>query len=76
MVCAWGRFFPQRFVTCWTRRAKLKLRSIPVEIAEATVGKSGHVVEAQVIGTMADGGPVCATIKPHAVTWGLVRDVD
>ncbi|WP_439570640.1 hypothetical protein [Methylibium sp.] len=24
---------------------------------------------------MADGGPVCASVKPHAVVWALVRDV-
>lgn len=59
----------------WTRRAKLKLRSIPVEIAEAALGKLGQVVEARIVGTMADGGPVCATVKPHAVTWGLAQDV-
>jgi hypothetical protein len=61
--------------SCWTRRAKLKLGSIPVEIAEAAAGKPGQVVEARVLGTMGDGGPVCASVKPHAVTWGLIQNV-
>ena len=59
--------------SCWTRRAKLKLGSIPAEIA-AAAAQSGQVVDARVPGTMADGGPVCASIKPHAVTWSLAQN--
>jgi hypothetical protein len=61
--------------SCWTRRAKLKLGSIPIEIAEAAVGKPGSVVEARVLGTMPDGGPICASVKADAVTWELANDV-
>jgi len=59
----------------WTRRAKLKLASIPRQIVEAALSTQGGVIEARVAGTMADGGPVCASVKPHAVVWALVRDV-
>lgn len=58
----------------WTRRAKLKLASIPQQIVEAARSTQGGVIEARVAGTMADGGPVCASVKPQAVVWALVRD--
>jgi len=61
--------------SCWTRRAKLKLGLIPAEVAQAAVENAGCVVEALVVGTMADGGPICASIKPHAVTWSLAQNV-
>jgi hypothetical protein len=59
--------------SCWTRRAKLKLGSIPIEIAEAAIANSRQVVVASVTGTMADGSPICASVKPHAVRWELVQ---
>lgn len=55
----------------WTRRAKLKLGSIPREMAEAAIADPDQIIEAQVQGTMADGGPICASIKPHSVSWSL-----
>jgi hypothetical protein len=57
----------------WTRRAKLKLGSIPIEIAEAAIANSGQTVVARVTGTMADGSPICASVKPHAVIWELAK---
>ena len=59
--------------SCWTRRAKLKLASIPREVVEAALSPNGGIIEARVVGTMDDGGPVCASVKPHAVVWSLVR---
>lgn len=61
--------------SCWTRRAKLKLASIPRQVVEAALSPCGGIIEARVLGTMGDGGPVCASVKPHAVVWSLVRDV-
>lgn len=61
--------------SCWTRRAKLKLGSIPADVAEAAVGNPRHAVEARVVGTMTDGSPICASVKPHAITWRLVQNV-
>ncbi|WP_235531855.1 DUF5990 family protein [Pelomonas sp. Root1237] len=56
----------------WTRRAKLKLASIPREVVEAVLASSAGAIEARVLGTMADGGPICASVKPHAVVWSQV----
>ncbi|MBW8843727.1 MAG: hypothetical protein JF607_01960 [Burkholderiales bacterium] len=51
----------------WTRRAKLKLAAIPRELVESAL--SSGLIEARVLGTMADGGPICASVKPQAVAW-------
>lgn len=59
--------------SCWTRRAKLKLAGIPAAVVEEALA-SGQAIQARVVGTMPDGGPVCASIKPQAVAWSLVRD--
>jgi Family of unknown function (DUF5990) len=59
----------------WTRRAKLKLGAIPAEMARAVAGHAEHVVEAWVAGCMADGSPICASVKPAAVTWRLAPAV-
>jgi hypothetical protein len=61
--------------SCWTRRAKLKLASIPMQIVEAALSPIGGIMEARVLGTMGDGGPICASVKPQAVVWSLARDV-
>lgn len=58
----------------WTRRAKLKLAFIPPEVVE-TVLHSGGIIEARVHGTMGDGGPVCASVNPNSVVWGVAPDV-
>jgi hypothetical protein len=57
----------------WSRRAKLKLTSIPVAIVEAAMKSSQGVIQARVTGTSDDGGPICATVKTHAVEWHLKR---
>lgn len=59
----------------WTRRAKLKLASIPRQIVEAALSTSEGAIEARVLGTMGDGSPICASVKPHAVVWSFVQDV-
>jgi hypothetical protein len=61
--------------SCWTRRAKLKLASIPRQVVEGALSPGGGIIEARVLGTMDDGGPICASVKPHAVVWSLVREV-
>lgn len=60
--------------TCWTRRAKLKLASIPRHVVETALSTEG-TMEARVVGTMPDGGPVCASVKSNAVVWSFVRNV-
>lgn len=59
----------------WTRRAKLKLAAIPREVVEAALSTSEGIIEARVLGTMDDGGPVCASVKPHAVVWSAVPNL-
>jgi hypothetical protein len=59
----------------WTRRAKLKLASIPRQIVEAGLSNPEGTIEARVLGTMGDGGPICASVKSDAVVWSFVRDV-
>ena len=54
------------------RRAKIKLAGIPVEMVEAALADEHAVIEARVLGTMADGGPICATVKPRAISWTLI----
>jgi hypothetical protein len=60
--------------TCWTRRAKLKLASIPRHVVETALSTGEGTIEARVVGTMPDGGPVCASVKPDAVTWRFVHN--
>jgi hypothetical protein len=57
----------------WTRRAKLKLASIPRPVIEGAVSSSETIIQARVVGTMGDGGPVCASVKSPAIEWSLVR---
>lgn len=60
--------------SCWTRRAKLKLASIPPPLVETALATPGVIIEARVAGTMRDGGPICASVKSQDVVWSLVRD--
>lgn len=60
---------------CWTRRAKLKLGSIPRQVVETARSASDGIIEARVLGTLADGSPVCASVKPQAVVWRFVQDL-
>lgn len=62
--------------SCWTRRAKLKLASIPQPMVETALAASEVIIQARVVGTMRDGGPICASVKSQDVVWGLVRDAD
>lgn len=58
--------------SAWTRRAKLKLAAIPPEVVAAVLASGEGFIEARVLGTMADGGPICASVKPQAVVWAHV----
>jgi hypothetical protein len=48
--------------TLWSRRGKVMLATLPVELAREAV-ESGRRLEARVQGTGRDGGPACATVK-------------
>lgn len=49
--------------SCWQRRAKVPLGSIPADLAEAAV------VAARIHGTARDGGPACATVPLLGGGW-------
>lgn len=61
--------------SCWSRRAKLKLASIPHSIVEAAATTAEAIIEVRIPGTMGDGGPVCASVKPQTVVWSLVQNI-
>jgi hypothetical protein len=61
--------------SCWSRRAKLKLASIPRQLVESAILSGEAVIQATLAGTMGDGGPICASVKPSNVEWSLVRGV-
>jgi hypothetical protein len=57
--------------SCWERRAKVKLAAIPRPLVESAMGDSTFAIEARILGTARDGGPICATVQPHAISWQL-----
>lgn len=59
--------------SCWERRAKVKLAEIPRSLVESAMGDSACAIEARILGTARDGGPICASVQPHAISWHLVR---
>lgn len=54
--------------TEWTRRLKVMLESLPADLVAQAAG-SGARLEARIVGTMKDGGPVCAANRP---AWALL----
>jgi hypothetical protein len=61
--------------SCWSRRAKLKLASIPKQLVESAISSGEATIQARITGTMSDDGPICASVKPSNVEWSLVRGV-
>ncbi|MDM0108808.1 DUF5990 family protein [Variovorax sp. J22R24] len=55
----------------WVRRAKIKMAGIPRHLVEAALDDPGRAIEARILGTARDGGPVCASVQPPAITWQL-----
>ena len=48
--------------SCWTRRAKVPLSGVTVELLSEAL-KNGAVLKAEISGRAKDGGPVCASVK-------------
>lgn len=59
--------------THWQRRAKLMLAGISLGLVEAAADAPDLAIEARVQGTMRDGGPICASVKPPAIAWRLAK---
>lgn len=57
----------------WERRAKLKLAAIPTELVQAAAGNPTRALLAIVRGVAPDGGPICASVPPVAVSWSLAE---
>lgn len=56
----------------WSRRLKIPLTGITVEILSRIEKDPTLILETHVPGTAKDGGPNCATVKPFA-GWKLVK---
>lgn len=54
--------------SCWTRRAKIPLAGIPLELC-----RSGRRLEARIDGRARDGGPACATVPLLGKGWRPIR---
>jgi hypothetical protein len=53
----------------WNRRAKVPLTGINAELIEKAIAAPGGLLEAQIGGTAADGGPACATVALLGRGW-------
>jgi hypothetical protein len=51
--------------SCWDRRAKIHLSGITAEQVDAVRSTPGAVLAITIPGRSRDGGPICASIKPH-----------
>ncbi|MGH7028026.1 DUF5990 family protein [Brevundimonas sp.] len=47
----------------WSRRAKIDVHDIPVALLDAA--RQGRTLEVRLPGRARDGGPACATVRPH-----------
>jgi hypothetical protein len=66
---SWGEVDDEGCFTMF-RRAKLRLDVLPDDVASAL--RAGHTVEAALGLTGADGGPLCAAIPPHQISWRVL----
>jgi hypothetical protein len=57
--------------SCWDRRAKVALGTITPEQARAALKDERRVLEARVLGTAKDGGPLCASVPLLGNGWVL-----
>ena len=59
--------------SCWTRRAKVPLKTITWELLQRVLLDPAGRLEARFHGRAGDGGPACATIKLLDEGWRRVR---
>ncbi|MBN8749019.1 Uncharacterised protein [Xylophilus ampelinus] len=62
--------------TPWARRAKISLVGIPRALVEGASGDAQAAVQAQIVGAMKDGGPVCASVRAPQIAWRRVIAAD
>lgn len=58
--------------TPWAHRAKIGLLHIPRELVTSAAGDPHAALEARIVGTMKDGGPVCASVRAPQIAWRKV----
>lgn len=54
--------------SCWGRRAKISLMTVTLEQVNQAVSSPGSRLEITIQGRGTDGGPICASVKPHATS--------
>jgi hypothetical protein len=60
--------------TCWSRRAKVSLMDVTPDQVHELLASPGSRLEISIKGTGTDGGPVCASVKPHATSgWKVIK---
>jgi hypothetical protein len=52
----------------WGRRAKISLISVTAEQVNQVLSSPGSRLEITIQGRGTDGGPICASVKPHATS--------
>ena len=57
--------------SCWERRAKVKLGAIDDNLLRKALAAPGSLLEARIVGTGRDGGPVCETVALLGDGWRL-----
>lgn len=58
-------------ISCWDRRAKVSLMTIPARLLDQ-LRHAGGRLECQIAGTARDGGPACASVPLLDGGWRLV----
>ena len=54
--------------SCWTRRAKISLMSVTAQQVNQVLSSPEMRLEITIQGRGADGGPICASVKPQATS--------
>jgi hypothetical protein len=61
------------FDSPWSRRAKIPLAGITWELIQQALSRPSAVLEARLVGTAKDGGPVCASVPLLDGGWKIVE---
>jgi hypothetical protein len=57
--------------SCWTRRAKVGLKSIGWDLVDHLIAQPSKRLEARIAGKAGDGGPACATVPLLGDGWEI-----
>jgi hypothetical protein len=60
--------------SCWGRRAKISLMNVTAEQVREVLSSPNSRLEITIQGRGTDGGPICASVKPHATSgWKFTK---